>query len=137
MDSTSENDANNNTNTESKLNNIIRHKEVQKAIKMLKLNKASGPDKIPTKALKHGGIELCKQTTAILNTVYNNDKLKAANININLKPSKYLVDTPEKDHTDSAMNIKIKLLKTQQSMVKNKVCLKCLFVLLCITILHK
>ena len=43
-----------------KMNYPIKEKEVKQAIKLLKNNKSTGPDKIKNEFIKHGGGELTK-----------------------------------------------------------------------------
>ena len=57
------------------MNDPINEKEVQQAIKSLKNNKSSEPDKIKTKFIKNGGRELTKPLSQTSNKIFENETI--------------------------------------------------------------
>ena len=57
------------------MNDPINEKEVQQAIKLLKNNKSTEPDKKKTKFIKNGGRELTKQLSQTFNKIFENETI--------------------------------------------------------------
>ena len=82
-----------------KMNDPINEKEVQQAIKSLKNNKTTGPDKVKNEFIKYGGRELTKALSQTFNKIFENETIpiswnKSNTINIDKgKPDKELLET--------------------------------------------
>ena len=80
------------------MNIPIQEKEVTQAIKSLKNNKSTGPDKIKNKFIKYGGGELTKSLSQMFNKIFENETIpiswnKSNTTNFNkVKPDKELLD---------------------------------------------
>ena len=57
------------------MNNSIKEKEVQQAIKFLKNNKSTGPDKIKNELIKYGCGELTKCLSQTFNKIFENETI--------------------------------------------------------------
>ena len=81
-----------------KMNDPINEKEVQQAIKSLKNNKSTGPDKVKNEFIKYGGRELTKALSQTFNKIFENETIpiswnKSNTINIDKgKPDKELLE---------------------------------------------
>ena len=81
-----------------KMNDPINEKEVQQAIKSLKNNKSTGPDKAKNEFIKYGGRELTKALSQTFNKIFENETIpiswnKSNTINIDKgKPDKELLE---------------------------------------------
>ena len=81
-----------------KTNDPIKEKEVQQAIKSLKNNKSTGPNKIKNKFIRYEGGELTKSLSQTFNKIFENETMpiswnKSNTINIDKgKPDKELLD---------------------------------------------
>ena len=80
------------------MNDPIKEKEVQKAIKSLKNNKSAEPYKIKNELIKYGGGELTKSLFQIFNNIFENETIPVLWNKSNItniyrgKPEKELLD---------------------------------------------
>ena len=58
-----------------RVNDPIKKKKVQQAIKSLKNNKTAAPDKIKNEFIKYGGGELTKSLSQIFNKIIENETI--------------------------------------------------------------